>query len=221
MASLQVYNQHSGSDDRLIGMLVCRLSITSSLVGSGTSRNEAEVYFDNAFQTIDWNGMMTSLEIAEDSPRAATEQANDARDQVVTLIGQTYRDCPESQRLALLRGLADIFSSAAPTQALGDNEEILFTETPQSSPPSLAHSEPSQDNDHAVAIHRYTSLLHERAQKENRRLQKVEEAITIDPPLFRVTVQYGNITCSGEARTKKEAAHLAARAICGQLNETA
>lgn len=163
---------------------------------------------------------MTSLNIAEGSHRATIEQATDARDQVVTLIGQTYKVCPESRRLALLRGLADIFSSPAPGQDRGDNEEILSTETPQSSPSSLAHSEPSQDNDHAVAIHRYTSLLHERAQRENRRVQKFEEAITVDPPLFRVTVQYGDITCSGEARTKKEAAHLAARTICGQLNET-
>ncbi|KAJ6002678.1 hypothetical protein N7451_005225 [Penicillium sp. IBT 35674x] len=221
MASLQDYHQPSGPDDRLIGTLVCRLSVISSLVGSGTSRNEAEVYFDNAFQTIDWNRMMTSLEIAKGPPPAAIEEANDARDQVVTLIGHTYRVCPESQRLALLRGLADMFSSAAPGHSCRDNEEISITETPQSSASSPAHSELSQNNDHAVAIHRYTSLLHERAQRENKRLQRVEEAITIDPPLFRVTVQYGDITCSGEARTKKEAAHLAARAICSQLNENA
>ncbi|KAJ5814098.1 uncharacterized protein N7503_000848 [Penicillium pulvis] len=183
MANLQGYNQHTEPDDHLIGMLVCRLSVISSLVGSGKSRNEAEVYFENAFQTINWNGMMTSLEVAEGPPRATIEEANDARDQVVTLIGQTYRACPESRRLALLRGLADIFSSAASGQARRENEEILITETPQSSASSPAHSEPSQDNDHSVAIHRYTCLLHERAQRENKRLQKIEEAITIDPPL--------------------------------------
>ncbi|KAJ5644784.1 hypothetical protein N7507_010795 [Penicillium longicatenatum] len=222
MAALQDYNEYRDHDDLLIGMLVCRLSVMSSLIGSGTSRKEAEIYLDNAFQAPSWNTIMASLGIAENPPRETIEEANEARDQVVTLVGRSYRNCPESQRLALLWGLADIFSSAAPGQVRGGSEEISVGETPLSSSSSLAHSEPRQNNDHAVAIHRYTSILHERAQRENKKVQRIEEeTLTTDPPSFKVTVQYGDITCSGEARTKKEAAHLAARAICGQLNEIA
>ncbi|KAJ5606843.1 hypothetical protein N7537_003462 [Penicillium hordei] len=182
------------------------------------SRKETEDYCNHAFQTFNWTGIKGSLEIAEDSQTAIGEESS-ARDLVVALLGQTYRLCPEPQRLPLLWNLADIFSPISPGTAHRGSHVMTSVET--SSPPSPGHSQPGRTTAHAVALHRYTAALHERGQRENKRLQRIEEQIiTLNPPLFKVIVQYGNVTCSGRARTKKEAAHLGAKEICRQLNET-
>lgn len=179
-----------------------------------------QAHIHHSFQQFNWNGILGPLGIGADSSLTTTRANNGDQDQVVTLIGRTYRVCPESQKPALLWALADIFSPAAPTQTRQHSQDILNPETPLSGPSSLVHPETMQNNDHAVALHRYTSMLHDRSQREKKIFQRIEEeAITIEPPLFRVTVQYGDVVCSREARTKKEAAHLAAKAICGQLNE--
>lgn len=133
---------------------------------------------------------------------------NNSRDYVVSLIGQAYRCSPESQRLPLLQALTDIFSpstSSAPT---------VPTQT-------QANVEQQQDSDDNVPLHRYTSILHERAQRENKSFQRIaEECVKFNPPWFKTTIKYGDLTCSGQARNKREAGHLAAKEIFKQLKET-
>lgn len=161
-----------------------------------------------------------SLKIVKDTPRTAIGEDSSARNLVVALLGQTYRLCPEPQRLPLLWNLADIFSPFATGQAHRRSHGMTSVEMSLSSSSSPGPSQPGGNSSHAVALHRYTSALHERGQRENKSLQRIDEqTITLDPPLFMVIVQYRNLTCSGRARTKKEAAHLGAKEICRQLNE--
>lgn len=224
--------------DILIGTLLFRISVISSLTGTVMSHDETEVsplfcdlssairltqtqaYCNHAFQTFNWEGMMRAVESSDELSQTTIEEQGSIRDRQVALLGQTYRVCPESQKLPLIWMLADIFSPTASGLTPYSSPGVTMVETSNPSLPSPAHSEPARTTDHVVALHRYTSALHERGQRENKKLVRIEEqTITLDPPLFRVTVQYGNITCSGNARTKKEAAHLGAKEICHQLNE--
>ncbi|KAJ5384790.1 hypothetical protein N7517_002701 [Penicillium concentricum] len=190
--------------DLLIGTLLFQISVISSLASSEMSRKETEV-----------------SPLVQSSLAGVIGEESGARNLIVALLGQTYRLCPEPERLPLLWNLADIFSPIAPGNAHRGSHVMTSVETSLSRPPSPGHSQPGRTTAHAVALHRYTSALHERGQRESKRLERIEEqTITLDPPLFKVIVQYGNVTCSGMARTKKEAAHLGAKEICRQLNET-
>ncbi|KAJ5429982.1 hypothetical protein N7491_006998 [Penicillium cf. griseofulvum] len=134
---------------------------------------------------FDWTRMKGSLKIAED-PQTAIGEESSARDLVVARIGQAYKLCPEPQRLPLLWNLADIFSPIAPGEAHRGSHVMTRVETSSSSSPSPGHSQPERTTARAVALHRYTSALHERGQRENKRPQRIEEqTITLDPPFSR------------------------------------
>lgn len=174
--------------------------------------------FNHAFQNFDWNGMMHSLEVAEGHPIKPIRNATSVQDQVVALMGHTYRVCPAAEQLALLWSLAGIFSPAVPERASCGSGGPSTMETSVSSCPNQLYSGPNRNTKHAVELFQYTCMLSQMAQKENKAFQRTkEDTITLVPPLFRVTVQYGDISCCGSARTKKEAAHLAAKGIYSQL----
>lgn len=174
--------------------------------------------FNYAFQNFDWSGMMHALEVAEGHPIKSIRDGVSVQDQVVALIGHTYRVCPEAEQLALLWSLADNFSPAGPERASCGSSGPSSMETSVSSSLNQLYSGPNKKTEHAVELSQYTCMLNQMAQKENKAFQRIkEETIALEPPLFRVTVQYGDISCSGSARTKKKAAHLAAHSIYSQL----
>lgn len=143
---------------------------------------------------------------------------NDARDNTITLLGQIYRRCPDSDRPILLWGLADLFSCPSSEQLHHNSQEMSSLEPP-SAARSLSQTQRQTNTNRAGELHCYTSRLYERAQKEGKSFRRTgEKIISYDPPLFKITVKYGDMVCSGQARTKKEAAHLAARGICTRLN---
>ncbi|KAJ5496811.1 hypothetical protein N7463_008798 [Penicillium fimorum] len=219
MAGLQTHHQPTDPNDILIGTILFRASVMSSLIGTGMSRDETEAHCNHAFQNFNWRGLMGSTESSGGVPQTAIEEGS-ARDHGIALLGQTYRVCPERQRFSIIWILADAFSHTAAGLTRHSSHGMMMGEASNSSLPSTGHSISGGTIDHIVALHRYTSVLHERGQRENKTLARIEErAITLYPPWFMVTLRYGNITCSGNARTKKEAAHLAAKEICHQLNE--
>lgn len=141
------------------------------------------------------------------------------RDHTITLLGQIYRHCPDSDRPILLWGLADLFPCPTSEQTRHNSHEVCLLEPPSASR-SLSRMQHEKSTNRTGGLHRYTSRLNEMAQKEGRIFRRTkEEIVSHDPPLFKITVEYGDMTCAGQARTKKEAAHLAAKGICKKLNE--
>ncbi|KAJ5553761.1 hypothetical protein N7494_003139 [Penicillium frequentans] len=149
-------------------------------------------------------------------PVKEIQDGTSVQDQVVALIGNTYIACPEAEQVALLWSFADMFSPIGHEQASrgsGGPSKISVSISP-----NQLYSDPERQTKPAFELSQYTSMLNEMAQKGNKKFQRTkEQTISLDPPSFRVTVQYGDISCSGSARTKKRAAHLAAQSIYRQL----
>jgi hypothetical protein len=52
------------------------------------------------------------------------------------------------------------------------------------------------------------------AQEERGRFRRIkEETVSHEPPLYKITVEYRDMACAGQAKTKQEAAHLATTGI--------
>jgi hypothetical protein len=170
------------------------------------------------FQTFNWNGMMASLGNIHGWNERNHEKSND-RDDTILLLGQIYRHCPDLERSTLLWGLADLFTCPASEQACHNSQEICSLEPPSASR-NLSQTQRKKKAGQNRDVHLYTSRLNEMAQKEGKTFRRIrEEIVSYDPPFFKITVEYGDMTCAGQARTKKEAAHLAAKGICKELDK--
>lgn len=162
--------------------------------------------------------MRASLWNIHGSNERNLEKSND-RDDTILLLGQFYRRCPDADRPALRWGLADLFTYPTSEQSYHNSQEVCSLEPPSASR-DLGQTQRRKKAGQNGNLHLYTSRLNEMAQKEGKIFRRIkEETVSYDPPLFKITVGYGDMTCVGQARTKKEAAHLAAKGICKELNE--
>lgn len=146
MTGLQDYYQPPGSDDILIGTLLFRILMISTLTGTVISHDETEAYCNRAFQTFNWKGMMRSVESSDEFSQTTMEDKNIVRDHGVALLEQTYRVCPESQRFQLIWMLADKFSPTASGLTRYSSPGVTMVETSNPSLPSIGHSEPGRSS---------------------------------------------------------------------------
>lgn len=95
-----------------------------------------------------------------------------------------------------------------------------FTEhSPQqsrwSNPTSEATLRSETNNENNLA--KFTSALFETGQAEGKKVDRTVSKLDLDPPQFRVMIQFGTLCVSGTGRQKKIAGHLAARKLCRRL----
>ncbi len=67
---------------------------------------------------------------------------------------------------------------------------------------------------------RYTTILKELGDENGVAPKYGVETMSLDPPMFKVTVSFRDITFEGTARTKKEAKHQASRQACEHFDQT-
>lgn len=137
---------------------------------------------------------------------------SDPRRAVFLFLGQLYHTSPQAIADQHTSHLLDLIGNGndagTEVQCESSLEATSGLQSDEDSYPEVKKSE-------QLAI--YTQALFKEGQKSNTRPYRAYETISLSPPLFSATIQFGGMTSVREARTKKEASHLAAKNICKKL----
>lgn len=200
--------------DELVGILLFQATVTLSLAQADVSGDMLRSNALHFIRSFDYHATNQRLQTMGINPLPETD--TDPQKAFFQMLGRAYRSLPASISDHITQ---DILRTGR-EQETGDTAtstiHFLGASNPFREEGESSHSEPPTDE----MLPMYTSALYEEAAKRGVVPNRSGSVLSLDPPQFRVTLQFGALEATGIGRNKKIAAHLAAKTLCDRLNVT-